>query len=108
MAKTQPTGSQIADQTVKLDTPNQDVTGVLPVANGGTGATSQTLNNVLLGNGTGALQNVAPGSNGNGLVSNGTTWTATPVAQASGFLKITVSATQPSSPATGDLWVDTN
>lgn len=50
------------------------VTGVLPVANGGSGASSLTANNVLLGNGTSALQVVAPGSSGNVLTSNGTTW----------------------------------
>ena len=50
------------------------VTGTLPVANGGTGATTLTSNNVLLGNGTSALQTVAPGTTGNVLVSNGTTW----------------------------------
>jgi hypothetical protein len=50
------------------------VTGTLPVANGGTGATTLTTNNVLLGNGTSALQTVAPGTTGNVLVSNGTTW----------------------------------
>lgn len=56
-----------------------NVTGTLPVANGGTGATSLTANNVLLGNGTSALQTVAPGTTGNVLTSNGTTWTsATP------------------------------
>ena len=49
----------------------------LPVANGGTGATSLTANNVLLGNGTSALQVVAPGSSGNVLTSNGTTWQST-------------------------------
>jgi hypothetical protein len=52
------------------------VTGTLPVANGGTGAASLTANNVLLGNGTSAVQAVAPGSNGNVLTSNGTTWTS--------------------------------
>lgn len=52
------------------------VTGTLPVANGGTGATTLTANNVLLGNGTSALQVVAPGSSGNLLTSNGTTWTS--------------------------------
>jgi hypothetical protein len=52
------------------------VTGTLPVANGGTGATSLTANNVLLGNGTSALQVVAPGTSGNVLTSNGTTWTS--------------------------------
>jgi hypothetical protein len=51
-----------------------NVTGTLPVANGGTGAATLTANNVLLGNGTSALQAVAPGSNGNILTSNGTTW----------------------------------
>jgi hypothetical protein len=50
------------------------VTGTLPVGNGGTGAATLTANNVLLGNGTSALQAVAPGTNGNVLVSNGTTW----------------------------------
>ena len=49
----------------------------LPVANGGTGATSLTANNVLLGNGTSALQVVAPGTSGNVLTSNGTTWSST-------------------------------
>jgi hypothetical protein len=50
------------------------VSGTLGVANGGTGAASFTSNNVLLGNGTGALQVVAPGTSGNVLTSNGTTW----------------------------------
>ena len=50
------------------------VTGTLPVANGGTGATSLTANNVILGNGTSAVQFVAPGTSGNVLTSNGTTW----------------------------------
>lgn len=46
------------------------------VASGGTGSTSLTANNVLLGNGTSALQAVAPGTTGNVLVSDGTTWTS--------------------------------
>lgn len=53
-----------------------NVTGTLPVANGGTGAATLTENNVLLGNGTSAVQVVAPGANGNVLTSNGTTWTS--------------------------------
>ena len=52
------------------------VTGTLPVANGGTGAATLTSNNVLLGNGTSALQTVAPGTANNVLTSNGTTWTS--------------------------------
>jgi hypothetical protein len=55
----------------------------LAVTRGGTGAASLTANNVLLGNGTSALQAVAPGSNGNVLTSDGTTWNSTaPVAVA--------------------------
>ena len=50
------------------------VTGTLPVANGGTGAATLATNNVLLGNGTSALQAIAPGTSGNVLTSNGTTW----------------------------------
>lgn len=47
------------------------------VSNGGTGQTSLTANNVLLGNGTGPVQFVAPGASGNLLTSNGTTWQST-------------------------------
>jgi hypothetical protein len=53
-----------------------NVTGTLPVANGGTGAATLTSNNVLLGAGTSAVTFVAPGSNGNVLTSNGSTWTS--------------------------------
>ena len=57
------------------------VTGTLPVANGGTGAASITANSVVLGNGTTAVQEVAPSTSGNLLTSNGTTWTSsTPAA----------------------------
>ena len=60
------------------------VTGTLPVTNlptvtvpyGGTGLTTLTSNNVILGNGTSAVQFVAPSTNGNVLTSNGTTWTS--------------------------------
>lgn len=52
------------------------VSGTLPVANGGTGAATLAANNVLLGNGTSALQAVAPSTSGNVLTSNGTTWTS--------------------------------
>lgn len=49
---------------------------VLGVANGGTGASSLTANNVILGDGTSPVQFVAPGTSGNVLTSNGTTWTS--------------------------------
>jgi hypothetical protein len=54
-----------------------DVSGILPVANGGTGASSLTANNVILGNGTSAVQVVAPSTAGNVLTSNGSTWQST-------------------------------
>jgi hypothetical protein len=58
-----------------------NVSGTLPVANGGTGATSMTANYVVLGNGTSAVQLVAPSTSGNLLTSNGTTWqSSTPAA----------------------------
>ena len=50
------------------------VTGTLPVANGGTSLTTLTANNVILGNGTSAPTFVAPGTSGNVLTSNGTSW----------------------------------
>jgi hypothetical protein len=50
------------------------LTAPLGVSNGGTGASTLTANNVLLGNGVAALQTVAPGASGSVLVSNGTTW----------------------------------
>ena len=62
-----------------------DHTGTLSVANGGTGLTTLTANNVILGNGTSTPSFVAPGSSGNLLTSNGTTWQSTAPA-ASGSL----------------------
>ena len=64
---------------------NSDITSLsglttpLTVAQGGVGAATLTANSVLLGNGTSALQTVAPSTSGNVLTSNGTSWTsATP------------------------------
>ena len=56
------------------------LSATLGVNRGGTGANTLTANSVLLGNGTNALQNVAPGTSGNVLTSNGTTW----ISQAAG------------------------
>ena len=52
------------------------VTGTLAVGNGGTGLTTLTANNVILGNGSSTPTFVAPGTTGNVLKSNGTTWTS--------------------------------
>jgi hypothetical protein len=48
--------------------------GTLGVARGGTGATTLTDNNVILGNGTSAVKFVAAGTTGNVLTSNGSAW----------------------------------
>lgn len=69
--------ADIASATIDL---TAKVTGVLPVANGGTGAATITANNVILGNGTSAVQVVAPGTSGNVLTSNGTTWASSAAA----------------------------
>lgn len=66
--------------TAAASVPVGDLSGTLPVASGGTGATTLAANNVLIGNGTSAVSAVAPGTAGNLLTSNGTTWTsATPL-----------------------------
>lgn len=41
-----------------------NVTGILPIANGGTGATSLTANSIILGNGTSALSTLGAATNG--------------------------------------------
>jgi hypothetical protein len=76
---------------------NQNTTGTaaglsttLAVASGGTGSTTLTANYVLLGNGTGALQVVAPSTSGNVLTSNGTTW----------------ASSSPGGIGTGQTWTD--
>ena len=66
----------------------------LAVGSGGTGSTTLTANNVLLGNGTSALQVVAPGTSGNVLTSNGTTW----VSSAPGASGATVTSTTSTGP----------
>ena len=79
------TGSLTGNVTGNVSGTALNVTGVVAVANGGTGASSLTANRVLLGNGTSAVQTVAPGTSGNVLTSNGTTWQSTaPVASGVG------------------------
>jgi hypothetical protein len=50
--------------------------GTVAVGVGGTGIGALTDNNVILGNGSNAVKFVAPGTAGNVLVSDGTTWTS--------------------------------
>jgi hypothetical protein len=65
--------------------------GAIGAEFGGTGATSLAANSVILGNGTSAVQTVAPGSSGNVLTSNGTTWTSVAAAPASGSVSVVAS-----------------
>ena len=47
------------------------VTGILPIANGGTGASSLTANRMLMSNGTNAISVLAAGTAGQVMTSNG-------------------------------------
>jgi hypothetical protein len=67
------TSADIAAGAVNL---TSQVSGILPVANGGTGAATLTANSLLAGNGTGAVNLIAPGTSGNVLLSNGTAWSS--------------------------------
>ena len=73
-------GTMAAQNKTAVDITGGTIVGItdLTVADGGTGASSITANSVVLGNGTSALSGnlVAPGTSGNVLKSNGTTWTS--------------------------------
>jgi hypothetical protein len=72
-------GNLTGNVTGNVSGTSANVTGTVAVANGGTGLTTLTANNVMLGNGASTPTFVAPGTSGNVLTSNGTTWTsATP------------------------------
>jgi hypothetical protein len=60
--------------------------GIVEVGVGGTGIGALTDNNVILGNGSNSVKFVAPGTTGNVLTSDGTTWTSAPAAGGSGAL----------------------
>ena len=62
-----------------LSLANVTITSVstpITAAQGGTGLTSITANSVMIGNATGSVLLVSPGTAGNVLVSTGTTWTS--------------------------------
>lgn len=81
-------GAAAADTTLTIPNVNGTVLQsgtVVSVAQGGTGATTLAANNVLLGNGTSALQTVAPGTSGNVLNSSGTTWQSSALSGGTGI-----------------------
>jgi microcystin-dependent protein len=83
---------------------HSDHTGILTVANGGTGLGTLTANNVILGNGTSTPSFVAPSTSGNVLTSNGTTWSSQ--ASVSGMPTGAIMPFAAISPPTGYLLCD--
>lgn len=90
-------GSLATQNSNSVSITGGSVTGItdLTVADGGTGASSITANSVILGNGTSALSGnlVAPGTSGNILTSNGTTWTSTAPSSGGAWTVIAESST---------------
>lgn len=90
----------------------------LPTSGGDNGVWGDILNDFLLQSltTTGALKSSAMGSAGALIASSNlsdvssvsSARTNLSVPEASGFTKITVGTTAPTSPATGDVWIDTN
>ncbi len=74
--------------------------GTVTVAQGGTGLTTLTANNVILGNGTSTPSFVAPGTSGYVLTSNGTTWTSAAAAGGGGLTNLTEAVSTASPNAT--------
>jgi hypothetical protein len=84
---------------------SQITSGVLPVGNGGTGATTLTANGVLLGNGTSAVSATAVGTTGQVLVGNtgaAPTWATLSSAAVTSFSAGTTGLT-PSTATTGAI-----
>jgi hypothetical protein len=81
------------------------ITGItdLLVADGGTGVSALTANNVILGNGTSPVQFVAPGTSGNVLTSDGTTWASTAPTSGGMTLLGTITTTSGSTQTLGSL-----
>lgn len=80
---------------------------ILNVAGGGTGLSTLTANNVILGNGTSTPNFVAPGTTGNVLTSNGTTWvSSTPGAEFSSGTRMTFNQTNAPTGWTKDTGTD--
>lgn len=78
----------------------------IAVTDGGTGLSTLTVNNVILGNGTSSPQFVAPGTSGNILTSNGTTWTSAAGSSGSKVVLQTFTSTGTYTPSAGMLYCD--
>jgi hypothetical protein len=67
-------GGVTGNVTGNVSGTSANVTGTVAVANGGTGLTTLTANNLMLGNGTSSPTFISPDTNKNILESDGTTW----------------------------------
>lgn len=65
---------EIYNYITEFSASNATFTNALGVVSGGSGRANLTANSVLIGNNTSAVNFVAPGTSGNVLTSNGTTW----------------------------------
>lgn len=75
-----------ANQLANVSITGGTITGITPLGAdaGGTGLATITANNVILGNGTGIVKVVAPGTTGNVLTSDGSTWKSQAAAAVAG------------------------
>lgn len=85
----------------------EEVKGVLPVPNGGTGAGTLAAGAVLLGNGTAAPNTVAAGTPGNVLTDNGSTWVSSTPSDPEQFITLTSAYTLASGTAAQKLFNST-
>ena len=86
-------GSIVSQDADDVTITGGSITGItdITVADGGTGRSALTDNNLLVGNVTSAVDFVAPGTSGNILTSNGTAWTsAAPAATSTGGINAEV------------------
>ena len=83
------TGNVTGNVTGDVTGNANNVTGTVAVANGGTGQTTLTANNLLAGNGTSAVNFIAAGTSGNVLTSDGTSWSSQPISAGGNYELVT-------------------
>ena len=78
----------------------------VPVADGGTGASTHTANAVLVGAGTSAITSISPSTSGNVLTSNGSTWSSAAPAGGGKMLQVVSATTTTSTQTSSTSYVD--
>jgi trimeric autotransporter adhesin len=94
------TTSTVGNLTL-TNTTISSVSTPITAAQGGTGLTTLTNNNVILGNATASVKFVAPGTAGNVLTSDGTTWSSSAAGGGSSFPAGTLMLFQQTAAPTG-------